>query len=88
MTRSVRSWAAALVALLVLAFAACSAPTPGPAATVTTSPSSSPTPKQAPPSPSPSAPADPLPEGAVNSLFLGTDSRTPGSMTGDRKSVV
>lgn len=81
--RTVRSLAGGVAAMLVLALAACTAGAPGPAATVTASASSSATPKQTPPSPSPSAPADPLPDGAVNALFLGTDSRTPGSMTGN-----
>jgi LCP family protein required for cell wall assembly len=81
--RTVRSLAGGVVALLVLVLTACTAGAPGPAATVTASASASATPKQTPPSPSPSAPADPLPDGAVNALFLGTDSRTPGSMTGN-----
>lgn len=34
------------------------------------------------PSPTPTAPADPLPDGPVTALLLGTDSRDPGSMTG------
>jgi LCP family protein required for cell wall assembly len=80
--RTVRSLAGGLAALLVLVLGACTAGAPAPAPTATPTPASA-TPKQAPPSPSPSGPADPLPEGAVNALFLGTDSRTPGSMTGN-----
>jgi LCP family protein required for cell wall assembly len=81
--RTVRSLASGLAALLVLVLAACTAGAPSPAATVTASSAAGATPKQTPPSPSPSAPADPLPDGPVNALFLGTDSRTPGSMTGN-----
>ncbi|WP_159793754.1 LCP family protein [Puerhibacterium puerhi] len=80
-TRTVRSLAGGLAALLVLVLAACTTQAPRPATTVTASGSAAT--KQTPPSPSPTAPADPLPEGAVNALFLGTDSRTPGSMTGN-----
>lgn len=81
--RTARSLAGGVAALLVLVLAACTAGAPAPAATVTAPAAASATPKQTPPSPSPSAPTDPLPDGAVNALFLGTDSRTPGSMTGN-----
>ncbi|WP_405217201.1 LCP family protein [Agrococcus sp. Ld7] len=48
-------------------------------------PSPTPTPT---PSPTPTAAADPLPEGAVTALLLGTDSRTPGSMTGQADAIM
>lgn len=79
--------AGALVALL--AVTGCG-PQPGP----TPSPSASPSPvASAPPptrtpTPTPTAPADPLPDGAVTALLLGTDSRTPGAMTGNADAIM
>ncbi len=40
------------------------------------------------PTPTPTGPVDPLPEGAVTALLLGTDSRTPGSMTGQADAIM
>lgn len=40
------------------------------------------------PTPSPAAPIDPLPEGAVTALLLGSDSRTPGSFTGQADTIM
>ena len=36
----------------------------------------------------PAKPVDPLPDGAVTALLLGTDSRTPGSMTGNADAIM
>ncbi len=40
------------------------------------------------PTPTPTGPVDPLPDGAVTALLLGTDSRTPGSMTGNADAIM
>lgn len=59
---------------------------PAPSPTATSSPTAAaPTPT---PTPTPTGPADPLPEGAVTALLLGTDSRTPGSMTGQADAIM
>ena len=79
-------FAAATLAILV-AITGC-----GPQADPTPTSSASSTPSPAPPSataaPSPTAAADPLPDGAVTALLLGTDSRTPGSMTGNADAIM
>lgn len=90
-------WFTALL-VATLALAGCgpeqdTAPTPGAptsqsrtqSPTRAESPSASPSPT---PSPTPSAPEDPLPEGPVTALLLGTDSRTPGSMTGNADTIM
>jgi LCP family protein required for cell wall assembly len=59
-------------------------PTPTVAAPSPTA-TSTPTPK---PTPTPTGPVDPLPDGAVTALLLGTDSRTPGSMTGNADAIM
>lgn len=81
-------WAAVALAA-TLAITGCgpqSEPLPTP--TATRSPTAvAPTPTAA-PSPTPTAPADPLPDGAVTALLLGTDSRMPGSMTGNADAIM
>lgn len=79
----------ALLAVVLLALTACSpsvdkateAPT-RPAATTPAATTPSPT-----PSPTPEA-TDPLPEGPVNVLLLGTDSRDPQSMAGQADTIM
>lgn len=59
-------------------------PTPSPSA-----PQPSPTPSPTPsPSPSPTGPADPLPEGIVNALIYGTDSRDDADYGGNTDAIV
>lgn len=76
---------AALVALV--AITGC-----GPQSEPQPTSSATPTPETAvtapPPTPVPTEPADPLPDGAVTALLLGTDSRTPGSMTGNADAIM
>lgn len=83
--RSSRVRWAALAAAAALAVAGCGPqqePQPTPSATTTaTEPAATPT-------PTPEPPVDPLPEGAVTALLLGTDSRTPGSMTGQADAIM
>src|SRR5690625_3010434 len=79
----------ALLVVVLLALTGCSpsvdkateAPT-RPAATAPAAPTPSPT-----PSPTPEA-TDPLPEGPVNVLLLGTDSRDPQSMAGQADTIM
>ena len=77
---------AALVASLVLV--GCGPePSPAPTPSASASPSTSSLPVTA-PSPTQPEPVDPLPEGPVNALLLGTDSRTPGRMTGNADTIM
>lgn len=62
-------------------------PSPSPSASASPSAVTAPPPTAA-PTPTPTAPADPLPDGAVTALLLGTDSRTPGSMTGNADAIM
>ncbi|WP_306232307.1 LCP family protein [Agrococcus beijingensis] len=55
---------------------------PEPTPTVAQTPTATPTPTAAPP-PTPEPWVDPLPDGAVTALLLGTDSRTPGAFDGN-----
>lgn len=77
------------LAALVAAVTGCSPqpePTPSPSASPAASPSApAPTPV---PTPTPTGPVDPLPDGQVTALLLGTDSRTPGSMTGNADAIM
>ncbi|WP_347754114.1 LCP family protein [Agrococcus sp. ProA11] len=92
MTRHARTarWAS-LTLVAALALTGCG-PDRQPQPTSSTTPSAvapTPTPTPTPtPSPTSAAPADPLPEGAVTALLLGTDSRTPGSMTGQADAIM
>lgn len=74
-----RFTALAVVAALAITGCGPQEPTPTPTAASPTPTAAAPTPT---PTPTPTGPVDPLPEGAVTALLLGTDSRTPGSMTG------
>ena len=61
-------------------------PTPSPSPSA---PPPSPTPSPAPtPSPSPTGPADPLPEGIVNALIYGTDSRDDSDYGGNTDAII
>lgn len=60
----------------------------GPQSEPTPTGSASAPPPTAAPAPTSAAPADPLPDGAVTALLLGTDSRTPGSMTGNADAIM
>lgn len=66
------------------------AATPSPALSTTTPATTTPaTPTPAPPTtPAPAPAPDPLPKGPVNVLLIGTDSRTPGAMTGNADAIV
>ncbi len=77
----------ALAVVAALALAGCGPQEePAPSPTATPSPTAAaPAPT---PTPTPTEPADPLPEGAVTALLLGTDSRTPGSMTGQADAIM
>ena len=85
-----RALGSALLAVALLTLTACSssvdkevgAPTT-PATTAPATAAPSPT-----PSPTPEAAADPFPEGPVNMLLLGTDSRDPQSMTGQADTIM
>ncbi|GAA1731288.1 hypothetical protein GCM10009809_28490 [Isoptericola hypogeus] len=79
---------AALAGLLAPALAACTTTTPEAAPTVTASRPASPATKQPAPTPSPSEKADPLPEGPVNVLLVGTDSRDPASLGGNADTIM
>lgn len=77
----------ALAVVAALAITGCGPqeqPQPTPTAVA---PAPTPTPT-ATPTPTPTAAADPLPDGAVTALLLGTDSRTPGSMTGQADAIM
>lgn len=78
----------ALAVVAALAITGCGPQEPQP--TQTPSPSAvAPSPTATPtPTPTPTGPVDPLPEGAVTALLLGTDSRTPGSMTGQADAIM
>jgi polyisoprenyl-teichoic acid--peptidoglycan teichoic acid transferase len=87
MTRRPRALAAAaLLGLLLPTLAACTAPGQRSAPSVTVNASASPVEKQ--PVPSPATPVDPLPEGPVNVLLIGTDSRDPQSLTGNADAIM
>lgn len=83
----------ALVVAVMLAVVGCTStsPTAGPTptqppTTAERTPSASPT--QSPtPTPSPT-PSDPLPAGAIDALLIGTDSRTPGDLTGNADTIM
>ncbi len=85
-----RAWIA-LVMLLALVLAGCTPspqPTPSPTAAAPTTTKAQPSPTPSPtPEPSPSA-IDPLPEGPVNALLFGTDSRVSGDMTGNADTIM
>lgn len=78
----------ALAVVAALAITGCGPQEPEP--TQTPSPSAvAPAPTATPtPTPTPTGPVDPLPDGAVTALLLGTDSRTPGSMTGQADAIM
>lgn len=80
---------APMAVVAALALSGCG-PQQEPQPTATPTPTAvAPSPTPAPtPSPTPTAPADPLPDGAVTALLLGTDSRTPGSMTGQADAIM
>lgn len=61
--------------------ATSSEPETGAGATPTATPATT-------PSPSPAHPPDPLPAGTVTALLIGTDSRTPGDLTGNSDAIV
>lgn len=85
-TRRARTILAGAV-VAVLALSACgpeAEPQPTPTATADARPS----PTAPAPTPTPTEPADPLPDGAVTALLLGTDSRTPGAMTGNADAIM
>ncbi|MCH1883683.1 LCP family protein [Agrococcus sp. ARC_14] len=84
-TRTARFTALAVVA--ALAITGCG-PQSEPTPTATSTPTAAAPSPTATPTPTPTAPADPLPEGAVTALLLGTDSRTPGSMTGQADAIM
>ncbi|MFA4841515.1 MAG: LCP family protein [Agrococcus sp.] len=81
---------AALAALVaVTGCAPQTTPTPtGSASSAAPTPSAPPPTAVPTPTPTPTEPADPLPDGAVTALLLGTDSRTPGSMTGNADTIM
>ncbi|GEK80951.1 LCP family protein [Agrococcus baldri] len=81
-TRTARFTALAVVAALAITGCGPQEPTPSPTPTAS-APAPTPT-----PTPTPTGPVDPLPEGAVTALLLGTDSRTPGSMTGQADAIM
>lgn len=84
-TRAAR-WAALAVVTTVAVAGCVPQQEPQPSRTPTPTPvAPAPTPT---PTPTPTAPADPLPDGAVTALLLGTDSRTPGSMTGQADAIM
>lgn len=78
----------AVVPALALALAACTTaaePRPELEVAATASPSTTPRPV---PSPSPSKSEDPLPDGPVDVLLIGTDSRDPESLTGNADTIM
>lgn len=84
--RTARLTALAVVAALAVTGCGPQTPEPTPSPTAAApSPTAAPTPT---PTPTPTEPADPLPDGAVTALLLGTDSRTPGSMTGQADAIM
>ncbi|HET8868420.1 MAG TPA: LCP family protein, partial [Agrococcus sp.] len=84
--RTARLTALAVVAALAVTGCGPQTPEPTPSPTAAApSPTAAPTPT---PTPTPTEPADPLPNGAVTALLLGTDSRTPGSMTGQADAIM
>lgn len=83
-----RAGALGLAALLGVTLLAGCTPEgePTPSATATTA--STPRPTAPAPTPIATEDPDPLPDGAVTALLLGTDSRTPGSMTGNADTIM
>lgn len=81
---------AAALGLVVPALSACTTTEPPPVPAVTVSAAPSPAEKRPAPSPSPSPTGaeDPLPEGPVNVLLIGTDSRDPQSLTGNADTIM
>lgn len=78
---------ASLAALLgLLALSGCTTPEPRSVPSVTVSASVPPAEKQ--PVPSPAEKVDPLPEGPVNVLLIGSDSRDPQSLTGNADTIM
>jgi polyisoprenyl-teichoic acid--peptidoglycan teichoic acid transferase len=75
---------AVTTALIVTGCGPQTEPSPSPTASPTAT-AARPTPT---PTPTPTGPVDPLPDGAVTALLLGTDSRTPGSMTGNADAIM
>lgn len=81
---------AAALGLVVPVLSACTTTEPAPVPAVTVSAAPSPAEKRPAPSPSPSPTGaeDPLPEGPVNVLLIGTDSRDPQSLTGNADTIM
>jgi LCP family protein required for cell wall assembly len=75
---------AAVLAMTLMS--GCTPEEPGPSPTAT--PTQSPRATAPAPTPTPTEPADPLPDGPVTALLLGTDSRTPGAMTGNADAIM
>lgn len=76
--------------LLAVALAACTSPDPAPAPDPTRSATATPTPTPMPtptPSPTPEA-VDPFGAGPTTILLIGSDSREPGSMTGQADTII
>lgn len=81
---------AAALGLVVPVLSACTTTGPAPVPAVTVSAAPSPAEKRPAPSPSPSPTGaeDPLPDGPVNVLLIGTDSRDPQSLTGNADTIM
>lgn len=85
-TTGARRAVGALLAVTLLILTGCSTawsrpePSPSRTASATADPADRTPPPT--PSPTPTGPADPLPEGPVNALLIGSDSREPGDLTG------
>lgn len=81
---------AAALGLVVPVLSACTTTGPAPVPAVTVSAAPSPAEKRSAPSPSPSPTGaeDPLPDGPVNVLLIGTDSRDPQSLTGNADTIM
>lgn len=88
MTRRAVGWAGVLALVLLAACTPAQRGADRPPATVTVPAPVASAEKQAVPEPEPTTPPDPLGDGAVNLLLIGTDSRDPGDLGGNADTIM